>query len=201
MNAQIPLAVAEPRLFPRWRAWQVVLFFGLLHFVVMSFGNFVMEPRWGCVFVIPAYWMALVVVLPILIARRFGVGTAVFLPFFVLGLPLTYYFSYLGNDGIRSAWGVLAWCLTGPLTGLCADLAFRLLPRALPDRWRAILTGAIFGAAVFVTTYLALTYLYVNPNTDSHYGYFTLGVGFSLPWLVVNGGLAGYTAHAMSRRA
>jgi len=59
------------RLFPRGRAWQVVLFFGLLHFLVMSFGNFVMEPRWGCVFVIPAYFMALPVVLPILILRRF----------------------------------------------------------------------------------------------------------------------------------
>lgn len=70
-----------------------MLFFGLLHFVVMSFGNFVMEPRWGCVFVIPACFMALVVALPMLIVRRFGVGTAVFLPFFVLGLPRTYYFS------------------------------------------------------------------------------------------------------------
>jgi hypothetical protein len=36
-----------------------------------------MEPRWGCVLVIPAYLMALVVVLPILIVRRFGVGAAV----------------------------------------------------------------------------------------------------------------------------
>jgi hypothetical protein len=199
MNNTSTSAAIRP-LLPRWRAWQVVLLFGLLHFVVMSFGNFVMEPRWGCVFVIPAYFMALVVVLPMLILRRFGAGTAVFLPFFILGLPLTYYFSYLGNDGIRSAWGVLAWCLTGPITGLCADLTFRFLPRSLPDRWRAIVTGTIFGAAVFVTTYLALTYLYVNPSTDSHYGYFTVGAGFSLPWLIANGGLAGYTACAMSRR-
>jgi len=53
---------------------------------------------------------------------------------------------------------------------------------------------------VFVTTYLALTYLYVNPSLGSHYGYFTVGIGFSLPWLVVNGGLAGYTAYALSKR-
>jgi uncharacterized BrkB/YihY/UPF0761 family membrane protein len=169
--------------------------------VVMSFGSFVMEPRWGCVFVIPAYWMALVVVLPILIVRRFGVGAAVFLPFFVLGLPLTYTFEYLGNGNLRSVWGVLAWCLVGPVTGLCADLVFRFAPRSTPDRWRAIITGAVFGAAVFVTTYLALTYLYVNPSAESHYGYFTVGIGFSLPWLVVNGGLASYTAFAISRRA
>jgi hypothetical protein len=93
-------------------------------------------------------------------------------PLFVLGLPLTYSFEYLGNGSLRSVWGVLAWRLT----------------------------GAIFGAAVFVTTHLALTYLYVNPSAASHYGYFTVGVGFSLPWLVVNGGLADYTAYAMSRR-
>jgi hypothetical protein len=81
MEAQTIPSIAARPLFPRWRAWQVILLFGLFHFVVMSFGNFVMEPRWGCVFVIPAYFMALVVVLPILILRRFGVGTAVFLPF------------------------------------------------------------------------------------------------------------------------
>jgi hypothetical protein len=194
--------VTDPRrLFPRWRVWQVVLFFGLLHFVIMSFGNFVMEPRWGCVFVIPALLMALVVVLPILILRRFGVGAAVFLPFFILGLPLTYYFEYLGGNGLRSAWGVLAWCLTGPVTGLCADLGFRFLPRSLPDRARAIITGAIFGAAVYITTCLTLRYLYVNPSLDSHYAYFALGMGFTIPWLVINGGLGGYTAYAMSRRA
>lgn len=145
--------------------------------------------------------MALVVVLPILIIRRFGVDTAVFLPYFVLGLPAVYYFEYRGNSSFRGLWAVPVWCLTGPVTGLCADLAFRFLPRSVPDRWRAILTGAIFGAAVFVTTYLALTYLYVNPTVDSHYGYFTVGIGFSLPWLIVNGGLAGYTAYAMSRSA
>lgn len=196
------LAVPSPvrRLFSHWRAWQVVLFFGLLHFVVMSFGNFVMEPRWGCVFVIPAFWMALVVVLPILIVRRFGVGAAVFLPYFVLGLPLTYFFEYVGNSNIRSVWAVLFWCLTGPITGLCADLAFRFLPQSMADRWRAILTGAMFGAAVFVTTYLALSYLYINPDPASHYGYFTAGIGFTLPWLLLNGGLAGYTAFAMSKR-
>ncbi len=200
MNATLSLSPTAQRLFPRWRPWQIVLLFGLLHFLVMCFGNFVMEPRWGCVFVIPAYLMTLVVVLPILILRRFGVGAAVFLPYFVLGLPLTYYFEYLGGNNLRGAWAVLAWCLTGPVTGLCADLAFRFLPRPMPDRWRAILTGAIFGAAVFVTTYLALTYLYINPSTDSHYGYFTVGIGFTLPWLIVNGGLAGYSAYAMSKR-
>jgi hypothetical protein len=53
---------------------------------------------------------------------------------------------------------------------------------------------------VFVTSTVGLTVLYVNPSADSHHGYFTAGIGFSLPWLVVNGGLAGYTAYAMNRR-
>ena len=123
-----------------------------------------------------------------------------FLPFFLLGLPATYYFEYRMSGNLRSAWGVLAWCLTGPITGLCADLAFRFLPRSLAERWRAVLIGAIFGAAVFITTYLALNYLYVNPDPASHYGYFTEGIWFTLPWLIVNGGLAGYTAYAINSK-
>ncbi len=201
MNAiRMPATFAHV-LFPRWRAWQVVLLFGRFHFLVMSFGNFVMETRWGCSFVIPAYLMALVVILLMLIVQRFGVGTAVFLPYFLLGLPAVYYFEYLGSNGLRGLWAVPLWCLTGPATGLCADLAYRFLPRRMPARWRAIATGVFFGAAVFVITYLALTYLYVNPSTGSHYGYFTVGASFSIPWLLVNGGLAGSTAHAMNRRA
>ena len=42
MEAQTIPSIAARPLFPRWRAWQVILLFGLFHFVVMSFGNFVM---------------------------------------------------------------------------------------------------------------------------------------------------------------
>lgn len=49
----------------------------------------------------------------------------------LFGLPATYDFEVLGG-GLRSAWGVLAWCLTGAVTGLCADLAFRFLCSSSP---------------------------------------------------------------------
>lgn len=35
---------------------------------------------------------------------------------------------------------------------------------------------------------------------ESHLAYFARGWYFSLPWLVVNGAFAGYTALAMERR-
>jgi hypothetical protein len=177
--------------------WKTVLAFGALHFLVMTFGLVVEAYSGGCMFIIPAYFMVLVVMVPILQLRRVGAGAAVFLPYAVLGFPPTYYFEWHVSHGLWGVWGVFAWCLIGPLTGLAGDLAWRWLPRRIPERRRAVATGALLGAAVYATTLLALLTLYRRPDLSGHLRFFTHGVWFSLPWLAVNGGFAGYTAHAL----
>ena len=177
--------------------WKTVLLFGAIHFLVMCLGIFVESGSGGCMFIIPAYFMILPLVLPILILRRVGAGTAVFLPYATLGFFPTYYFEFRKMYGL---WGVVGWCLIGPLVGLVADLTYKFLPHRLSERWRAIIVGAVSGAAIFVTTYVALATFYREPNLGPHFRYFTTNAYFSLPWLILNGGFAGYTAYALNKR-
>ena len=60
--------------------------------------------------------------------------------------------------------------------------------------------GAVIGAALFIATWAALTFFYIPQPPESHYRFFTTGIWFSLPWLIVNGGFAGYTAYAMTKK-
>jgi hypothetical protein len=175
--------------------------FGALHFAVMTAGAFVVEPfSGGCMFIIPAYFMVLAVAIPILRLQRFGAGMAVFLPYAVLGFFPTWYFEWHLSGSLIGLWGVFVWCLIGPLVGLTADLTFRLLPHSLDGRWRAVALGAVTGAAIYATTWAALAVLYRDPQSGAHFRFFTEGIVFSLPWLAINGGFAGYTAHSLLRR-
>jgi hypothetical protein len=157
------------------RFWKTVLLYGALHFLVMTFGLVVEAYSGGCMFIIPAYFMALVVVIPILILKRVGTGAAVFLPYALLGFPPTYYFEWYLSRNLWGVWGVFAWCLIGPLVGLAGDLAYRFLPRRLAVRWRAVAVGAVLGAAIYLTTFLALATLYRQPELGAHFRFFTEG--------------------------
>jgi len=154
----------------------------------------------GCMFVTPAYFIVLVVVLPILILQRIGAGAAIFLPYAILGFPPVYYYDWMVNHSLVSLWGAVGWCLIGPLVGFIGDLTFRFLPKGISGKWRAIVVGAVIGTAIFLTTLVALATFYKAATMESHYRFFTQGVYFSLPWLVVNGGFAGYTAYALTKR-
>jgi len=179
--------------------WKTVLPYGALHFIIMGISAPLIDlPQHGCMFITPAYFIVLVIVLPILILRRFWAGTTVFIPYATLGFFPAYYFEWMTNQSLKSVWGVVAWCLIGPLVGLLGDLTFKFLPRRVSEQQRAIITGAVIGAAIFLTTLVALTTLYKVASMDSHLRYFTQGWYFSLPWLVINGGFAGYTAHMLS---
>ncbi len=181
----------------RLQFWKTALLFGAIHFLVMSLGVFIETGSGGCMFIIPAYFMVLPVMLSILILQRFGAGTAVFLPYAILGIYPVYYFEFPKMFGL---WGVVGWCLIGPLVGLVADLTFKFLPQRISEKWQAIILGAVIGAAIFVTTYIALATFYPEPDLGGHFRYFTTGMYFSLPWLIVNGGFAGYTAYALTKR-
>jgi len=178
--------------------WKTVLKYGALHFLVMSISAPWLDlPQFGCMFVTPAYFMILPVMLSVLTLQRIGAGVGVFLPYAVLGFFPVLYFEYPKMYGL---WAVVGWCLTGPLVGMIADLTFRFLPMRSSERWRAILVGAVIGAAIFATTYFAMATFYRNPDPESHFRYFTSGIYFSLPWLIINGGCAGYTAYALNKR-
>ncbi len=45
-----------------------------------------------------------------------------------------------------------------------------------------------------------MSFFYIPQPPESHYRFLTTGIWFSLPWLIVNGGFAGYTAYAMTKK-
>jgi len=180
--------------------WKTALLFGTVHFLVMTYGAFVIE-QIDCQFVVPAYFMALPVMLSILALRRFGAGTVVFLPYAVIGFFAVYYMDYVTLHTMRTVWGAVAWCLGGLLTGLAADLAYRFLPHRILERWRAVLVGLVVGLGIYLTPLIAMTFFYIPHPLESHYYMFTTRIVYSLSWLLVNGGFAGYTAYAIQKRA
>ena len=191
MNASQPIS--------RPKFWKTALLYGAIHFLVMSYGAFIIEQT-DCQWVVPAYFMALPVMLSILALRRIGAGVVVFLPYAIVGFFIVYYMDYVTLHTMLSVWGAVAWCLGGLLTGLAADLAYRFLPPNIPEKWRAILTGAIIGLGNYLTPLVAMTFFYNPHPPESHYYLFTSGIVYSLSWLVVNSGFAGYTAYAIHER-
>ena len=173
--------------------WKTALLYGAVHFLVMTYGAFIIE-QIDCQFVVPAFFMALPVMLSILTLRRFGAGTVVFLPYSILGFFPVYYMDYLTFHTMLSVWGAVAWSLGGVFTGMAADLAFRFLPGSLSEQWRAILVGVVIGLGIYLTPLVAMTFFYIPHPPESHYYMFTTEIAYSLSWLLINGGFAGYTA-------
>ncbi len=184
---------------PRPKYWKTALIFGAVHFLVMTYGALIIEQR-DCQWVVPAYFMALPVMLSILTLRRFGAGVVVFLPYAIIGFFMVYYMDYVTYHTMLNVWGAVAWCFGGLFTGLAADLAYRFLPARLSEKWRAILTGSIVGLGNYLTPLVAMTFFYIPHPPESHYHLFTSGIAYSLSWLIVNSGFAGYTAYAIQRR-
>jgi len=200
----------------RWqlRPWQTILLFGFLLAVIYGFGSFTFDFYAGAAtagfgvmgevggigmffIYVMSYFIALVVVLPILLIRRFGVGVAVYLPYAIGGLFVEYYFEWVLTRSLISLWAVVGWCVLGLLTGLSADLAYRFLPRKYGEQARAIFTGVVLGGVSFLLVLVAVTYFYVERQTGS--GTF-LGIAYyGVPFLLVNSAFGGYTAYAIAR--
>jgi hypothetical protein len=58
--------------------------------------------------------------------------------------------------------------------------------------------GIAFGLAFFLLTFFALANFYASAPNTGHLRFFQSGAYFSLPWMIVNGAFAGYTAYALS---
>ncbi len=200
----------------RLKPWQTILLFGILLCVIYGFGSFTFDYFAGAATAgfgvmgevgglgmyftyVMAYFIALVVVLPILIIRRFWVGTAVYLLYAVSGLFVEYYMEWVLVRNLVALWAVVGWCVLGLATGFCADLAYRFLPARLSEKWRAILTGLVVGVATFLSVAVALSFFYIGDKTIHPGSY--LGVAYyGVPFMLVSSGFGGYTAYAISRR-
>ncbi len=198
------------------KPWQLILIFGFLLCGIYAFGSFTFDyfagaatagfGVWGEVggvgmyfTYVMAYFIALVVVLPILVIKRFGVGIAVYLPYAIIGLFVEYYMDWVLVRVLVSIWAVPGWCVLGLATGLCADLAYRYLPSRLSERWRAILTGLTVGIATFVAVTIALSFFYIKVDTIYPANYFSVAY-YGVPFMLVSSGFGGYTAYAISKR-
>jgi hypothetical protein len=199
----------------RLKPWQTILLFGVLQWLLYGIGSFTLDYYAGqatrSFFVWPepggigmyfvyilSFYITLLVILPILLIRRFGVGLAIYLPYAVTGFFIDYYFDWVVFRILVSPWGALGWCVIGLLIGLSADLAYRYLPHRMSERWRAILTGVVMGVVNFFLVVVALTFFYIDRPTGP--GSF-LGIAYyALPLMLLNSGFGGYAAYAISKK-
>jgi len=199
----------------RLKPWQTVLFFGILLCFIHAFGSFTFDffagaatagfGVWGEVggvgmfyIYVLSYFLVLVVMLPILIIKRFGVGIAVYLPYAIIGLFVEYYMEWVANQVLVSPWAVVGWCVFGLATGFSGDLAYRFTPGNIGERWRAITTGLVLGITTFILILVAVTYFYIEQQSGP--GSF-LGIAYyGVPFMLASSGFAGYTAYAISQR-
>ena len=198
----------------RWRlkAWQTILLFGLLQSALIGVTTFFFDYLAGAatlgfaiwptvggtglfyVYMI-GYFNALIVILPVLLLKRFGVGMAIYLPYALIGIPVDLYFE---SSALRGAWAAVGWGLIGLVAGLSVDLAYRYLPGHLTERTRAILVGIVLGAASFLLNLLAQAFFY-RTFLPTGPGSFVGMAYFGVPWLLVMSTFGGYTAYAISR--
>lgn len=211
--------MSEDTLF-NWRPkkWQTILLFGFLLMIVYAAGVYFfdffagtatagfgkMGEVWGIgmffIYMI-GYFLSIVIILPILIYKSFGIGILIFLPYSIIGFFVEYYYEYASQQTLKSIWGVFGWAFIGIIIGLSADLTFKFLSKKISLKIKAIIMGIVIALTNFVLTLIAISFFYKisAPVTSIVPGSF-LGVAyFGLPWLVINSGFGGYTAYAISR--
>jgi len=197
------------------RPWQTVLLFGVLVCALYGFGSFTFDlfagsatPPAGSLdevkgvgmylTYVESFFLALVVVLPIRLVRRFGVGAMVYLPYAVLGLGVEFYMELVRTPSLVGPLAVVGWCVIGPLIGLSADLAHRTLPKHLSSGLRGALTGLVLGGTTFLLMLFALSFFYVSRQTGP--GSYLGQAWYGLPWLLLNSAFGGYVASLIAER-
>jgi len=149
-----------------------------------------------------SYFSSLIVILAILKTEKFGIGFLVWVPYALIGFFVETYFELILNPVLINIWGVIGYCAFGLLTGLSADLSYKLLSQKTKIRkgYIAGLSGIIMSIAYFVGIIIALNFFYKAGNVVGDFndpGSF-LGVSyFGLPWMLINAFFGGFTAHAL----
>lgn len=181
------------------RDLKIALVGGVLLFVVYMIGAFweLLVTRDMCMFFMIGYLMATVVITPMMMTKRFGMGTLVFIPYALIGLPLEYYMEWILDPVLISPFAAIIWSAIGPIVGFSADLTHRFIPKSANDRTRGVVTGLVLVTMHFLIMLAALAFLYTDPLPGlEHY---LNALGFTLPWLLMNGAFGGYTAYALSQ--
>ena len=178
--------------------WRFVALFSIIQFCIYGFGSAyeLMVPNGVCFHYVFAYFISLMVVVPVLATGRFGAGTAVYIPFATLGFFIEYYMEWVVNPNLIAPWAAAFWSIFGLLTGFSADLAYRFLPTHLKSVKRAVMVGMIVGIADFCLTLAVLTFPYKDPV--SGVAHLLYGWPIMLPYLLLSAAFAGYTAHAIA---
>ena len=191
---------AKSSILLRLKPWQTIVVFSVLLMALTGFGTFFdILTGVGLFFLyVIGYFSALVVVLPILLIRRFGVGTAIYFICYVLfGLPVEYVMEWALNPALIGPWAAVGWSACGLATG-CRQIwpiaGCRRLERAAPRDWTAL----IMALASFVFSAIALTTLY-QPTVVTPPATFLSVAYWALPWLLLNSGFGGFTAHVIAR--
>ncbi len=199
------------------KPWQTLIIFGILVMILYALGTYFFDffagtatvgfgimgkvMGMGMFFIyMIGYFLAILVILPILLIRRFGTGLIIFIPYAVTGFFVELYYEWFSSHTLISPWGAVGWCIAGLMIGLSADLSFRFLPARLSEKWRAIITGIVLGSASFIFNLIPLIFFYkipmpVNPVHPGTY----LGVAyFGAPWLILHSAFGGFTAYAIA---
>lgn len=146
-----------------------------------------------------SYFSSLIVVLAILKSKIFGMGFLIWLPYAIIGFFVEAYFEL---EKLINIWGVVGYCIFGLITGLSADISFKVLKEKanIDDKIIAGITGVIMSLVYFGTTLIAIGFFYEGgwmAGSFSDPGTF-LGVSyFGLPWMIINAFFGGFTASAI----
>ena len=201
-----------------WRLnrWQTILVFGFLLMIIYALGTYFfdffagsatagfgkMGQVWGTgmffIYMI-GYFLAIIIILPILIFKSFGIGTLIFLPYAIVGFFVEYYYEWIAVQSLKGVWAVFVWVVTGLLIGLSADLTYKFLSKKISLKIKSIIMGIVLAVVNFLLVFIVLRFCYKIPLSVSPIepGSF-LGVAyFGLPWLIVNSGFGGFTAYAI----
>lgn len=179
--------------------WRFVALFSIFQFCVYGVGSAyeLVVTSVVCFHYVFAYFISLVVVVPVLSTGRFGAGIGVYIPFATIGFFMEYYMEWVVTPNLIAPWAAVFWSVFGLMTGFSADLMHRFLPARVKGTSRGVMIGLVVGLADFCLTLAVLTFPYRDPVSGVlHLLY---GWPIMLPYLLVSAAFAGYAANAIAQ--